>query len=191
MWDGMRWARREWGRNTDMGVRSWCYWEVGMRSGYHKYIGVYSKMEHGWRILSIGMDKNLTNWKKHVEEIMYIKLLALWLMNIIVLLLLAIEIIFQVGDTTLIGLSWTSLSASSPWVWDMLICTAGLFAHCLYSSFTLDSFSDLPSPPHPRSLCLCSPTLFSHSSILPHSPAAFLRKRGKKWFKKLATREAG
>ena len=55
--DGTRWARERMRRNTDMGVRSWCCWEVRVRNGYHKYIGVYFKMEHDWRILSAEMTR--------------------------------------------------------------------------------------------------------------------------------------
>lgn len=47
---------------------------------------------------------------------MDVKLLALCLLNVIVLLLLALEIIFQGRDTTLLGFSWTLLLTASVWL---------------------------------------------------------------------------
>lgn len=157
------------------------------------------------------------NWKEHVEETMYIKLLALCLMNIIVLLntvlrVLYIKLLMNILNEYYFSYrnnipSWRyyldrvimDLAVqSSPWAWDMLIygqqaCLPPAsfplhsFIHSLISPLPLSCLTSLLSA---LSLCLCSLALFSHPSILLHFPALTLRKRGtKKGFKKLATRK--
>lgn len=128
---------------------------------------------------------------------MYIKLLALCLMNIIVLLLLATEIIFQVGDTTLIGLSWTSLSNLLHGHETCLYTDSRLACPCLYSPSLFHSFSDLPTSPlmpHLSALCPLSLPLLSSLVFSSFHTASFpcfdSKEKGyKKGFKKLATRK--
>lgn len=161
---------------SEMGVESGFYWEVGMGWRSDKDTGFHSKMGRAWRILSIGMIGFPCNWKRH-EKRLYVKLLALCLINVTTLLLSALEAVLQGRDTAVLGFWWISLLTSSLGVWDMLtnvqpthLPTAsillGSFIHSLISPLLLSVLQQ----------CLCSlGVLFS--SILLHSPAFTLRKR--------------